>query len=516
MSLSGLHSSSAVEGMELVSNCVHTPVNVPIPPLVSLIPGHAPIFATSQPHRVWAEWSERLGGDFYARLGPVHVLFVSNPLTAKLLHSRSLYPHTIDRGVEEQMKHFDAICTDSNTPNLISCHTTDHWKLVRRGLAPAFGPDSIKKEFHHIVSSANKLTAALKASSGKAINIDAALQRAMLDVLSAVGFGGYDLSQASGLSSKALMDLLSDTIELGGKEVCRRMANPMRPSMGMWHAKMKMDLFKKTMRHLLAEMKARAPFPDDDLSIVAHLFRIRDERGQPLSDNELHSQISAIFFGGTDSTTHTMAYTLAFISEHKHVQEKILEELQANNLVATKDCPEPRSLSYGDVHKLPFLTATIKESMRMAPVIPLTARKAHKDIILPDGKLVPAGTAFILNSAAMHNQELYYPDAALFQPERWLQPGAEYLHEGGCYYKRFMPFGEGLRSCLGQNLAVIAMRTILAHLLGRYTFKLSGQTSTMASVRRNEYLGSAVYPNGGLWMEVYPYCAASQRVLSKH
>jgi hypothetical protein len=50
----------------------------------------------------------------------------------------------------------------------------------------------------------------------------------------------------------------------------------------------------------------------------------------------------------------------AFISEHKHVQEKILEELQENNLVVTKDCPEPRSLSYGDVHKLPFLAATIK------------------------------------------------------------------------------------------------------------------------------------------------------------
>ncbi len=48
----------------------------PSPPMVSLIPGHAPIFATSQPHRVWAEWSERLGGDFYARLGPVHVSFL--------------------------------------------------------------------------------------------------------------------------------------------------------------------------------------------------------------------------------------------------------------------------------------------------------------------------------------------------------------------------------------------------------------------------------------------------------
>lgn len=64
--------------------------------------------------------------------------------------------------------------------------------------------------------------------------------------------------------------------------------------------------------------------------------------------------------------------------------------------------------------------------------------------------------------------------------ERWFQPGADYLQEGGCSYKRFIPFGEGLRSCLGQNLALIAMRTILAHLLGRYSFKLAGKVTALA------------------------------------
>jgi cytochrome P450 len=63
--------------------------------------------------------------------------------------------------------------------------------------------------------------------------------------------------------------------------------------------------------------------------------------------------------------------------------------------------------------------------------------------------------------------------------ERWLEPGAENLvvesKEGTRSCKRFIPFGEGMRSCLGQNLAVIVMRAILAHLLGRFEFKLSGQ-----------------------------------------
>jgi cytochrome P450 len=77
----------------------------------------------------------------------------------------------------------------------------------------------------------------------------------------------------------------------------------------------------------------------------------------------------------------------------------------------------------------------------------------------------------------MHHLRINLTMVVVGLQERWLQPGAEYLQEEGCYYKRFMPFGEGLRSCLGQNLAVIAMRTILAHLLGRYTFKLSGQVT---------------------------------------
>jgi hypothetical protein len=47
----------------------------PSPPINGVMSGHASIFSTVQPHRVWADWSARLGGDFYARLGPVHVSF---------------------------------------------------------------------------------------------------------------------------------------------------------------------------------------------------------------------------------------------------------------------------------------------------------------------------------------------------------------------------------------------------------------------------------------------------------
>jgi hypothetical protein len=54
--------------------------------------------------------------------------------------------------------------------------------------------------------------------------------------------------------------------------------------------------------------------------------------------------------------------------------------------------------------------------MRVAPVIPLTARIAKRDIVLPDGRPVPAGTAFILNSTAMHNEERWFPNANKFIP----------------------------------------------------------------------------------------------------
>jgi cytochrome P450 len=67
--------------------------------------------------------------------------------------------------------------------------------------------------------------------------------------------------------------------------------------------------------------------------------------------------------------------------------------------------------------------------------------------------------------------------------ERWLDAGSEYWTDSAnekMHFKRFIPFGEGTRNCVGKNLANIAMRGILAQLLGRFHFRLSGKVKSAA------------------------------------
>ena len=70
-------------------------------------------------------------------------------------------------------------------------------------------------------------------------------------------------------------------------------------------------MFQKRMRRLLRTVKERGPPAPDDVSIAAHLLRIEDPvTGEPLSDERLLPEIATLFVAGTDTTGHTMAWTL--------------------------------------------------------------------------------------------------------------------------------------------------------------------------------------------------------------
>ena len=114
--------------------------------------------------------------------------------------------------------------------------------------------------------------------------------------------------------------------------------------------------------------------------------------------------------------------------------------------------------TYTQLKNLPYLHALLNESLRLHPVVPMNARTALEDTVLPlgggpDGKspaFVPKGRIVSWNLFAMHRRkEVYGADALEFKPERWideklkLRPGWNYL-----------PFNGGPRICIGQNFAL--------------------------------------------------------------
>jgi cytochrome P450 family 135 len=133
-------------------------------------------------------------------------------------------------------------------------------------------------------------------------------------------------------------------------------------------------------------------------------------------------------------------------------------------------------LKRGDEH---YLAAVVKEALRRRPVIPLAARKAHAPIELLDYTL-PAGSVLMVSIYLIHGDPEIYPDPEEFRPERFLDTDLK-GSEGGSW----IPFGGGIRRCLGAALAQYEMAVVIRTVLEEA--KLSAVSNAPESVARRRF-----------------------------
>ena len=185
------------------------------------------------------------------------------------------------------------------------------------------------------------------------------------------------------------------------------------------------------------EIRARRADPDaaerDD--VMSLLLQARDENGEPLSDLEMRDELVTLLVAGHETTATSLAWTLERVVQHPEVRDRL----------ETEDGNE-------------YLDAVIKESLRLRPVIPAVARKIMEPIEL-GGYHLPAGVFVVPSIYLTHRRPDVYPDPLAFKPERFIEnPPSNF---------EYLPFGGGVRRCLGASFAQFEMRivlqTVLAH-----------------------------------------------------
>jgi len=232
------------------------------------------------------------------------------------------------------------------------------------------------------------------------------------------------------------------------------------------------------------------------------LLKVRDPlTGRPLTENQMIPEMAALFFAGSDTTAHTAAFCLYEISQHPEVERKILEELTTLGLQAGGDAS--KVLTYADLGQLAYLDATIKETLRLYPPVGAgQVRLVNKQLKLSKDLLVPSGCLLWIPHHGMFTSSRNWERSKEFLPERWMEAGAEYAQTlsfppefyssgteaGGDFVqaaddidadalaakaRRYFPFGEGPRNCVGQNLAKMTLPLLLATLLAKFSFKLA-------------------------------------------
>ena len=159
------------------------------------------------------------------------------------------------------------------------------------------------------------------------------------------------------------------------------------------------------------------------------------------------------------------------------------------------------------ISKMPYLDAVVKESMRMYPVAPFIVRRLQEDISIPtetnNGTMsLPSGSSALIWIYSLHRNPKFWNKPDDFMPERWIDADLKDLGQSNGAY---MPFASGPRNCIGQPIAHVVIRTILARLVCQFEFtdlRLRGPHTSAQDVRIEMEAGFTVLPTGGVNLQI--------------
>jgi cytochrome P450 len=190
---------------------------------------------------------------------------------------------------------------------------------------------------------------------------------------------------------------------------------------------------------------------DDVLSL---LLSARDEEGRAMSDRELRDEMVTVLGAGHETTATGLAWAVERLTHNPGVLEKLRESLAAGE----KD----------------YLAATVRETLRSRPVLVDVGRKLTAPATL-GGQALPAGTFVLAAIAALHYREDAFPEPEAFRPERFLT--------GKVDNYSWIPFGGGVRRCIGAAFAEYEMRTILREFVERADLRAASAKPERVKIR---------------------------------
>jgi cytochrome P450 family 135 len=174
---------------------------------------------------------------------------------------------------------------------------------------------------------------------------------------------------------------------------------------------------------------------EDRDDVMSLLLQARHEDGEPMSDRELRDELMTLLAAGHETTATGLAWALERLVRHPGALARLRE---------------------GDDD---YADAVVKETLRLRSPISLVLRRLQEPMEI-GGHLLPAGANVVPCIYLMHRRSDVYPDPLAFRPERFLEG------QGGTY--TWIPFGGGVRRCLGASFAQLEMRIVLQALAERF------------------------------------------------
>ncbi|PIK56140.1 putative cholesterol 24-hydroxylase [Apostichopus japonicus] len=395
------------------------------------------------------------------KYGPVFVLFIfhrefvfiCDPVTIKTLlmstehskskHYKSLYGvygiRFMGKGLVTEIDH-------------------DKWNARRKLYNIAFHRKQLMDLMGDFNTSSDKLVLKLKpdADTDKPVQLMDGLRRTTLDVIAKAAFG---ISEELILKDSPFIDAVETSMQ-GMHEQLRYPFDWMNPSRWKFRKQVKKSLlflrdFGKDI--ITKSQKEQLEGQHQTNNIVHSILQCFHLDFYKFDMETMVDDFVTFFVAGQETTSNLLGFTILELGKRPDIAKRVQEEI--DSIVGDKEFVE-----YQDVMKMEYTLLVFKEVLRLYPPATGTSRMCAHDLT-SCGFHIPAGTSIQMSHYITSRMKQFFKNPLEFDPDRFLRDDDHPMYA-------YFPFSLGVRSCVGQQFALIEARVILSKLFQKFTFKL--------------------------------------------
>ncbi|KAI8344645.1 cytochrome P450 [Chlamydoabsidia padenii] len=339
----------------------------------------------------------------------------------------------------------------------------EDWAWRRHVLLPPFQPRQlVPKLLPYVVEKANDLMVLFSdhASNGTALEVDDVFTDLTMGVINYYLYGRRDLNFEI-VGGRSLLKKKHMSLGLGFQSLEAWL--PFGLSKTHW-AQRSYRPSRELLKHFIRNSLAKAQ--DTSVAGVALASGKYDH-----DQEDLVNDLLALTFAGYDTTAHTLSFCFSELARHPEIQQRVFEQVRQ-----VLGPPPVTSITADKLAQLTLVTAVYKEALRKYPAVVFIPVHVNRDTPV-DGQVVPAGAEIWCNIRGLQMNPAIFPNPDDFNFDRWLDDtsnGFDDMAANDNQQHRFpdITFTLGQHSCLGKNLAILELRTMIALTINQFTMSL--------------------------------------------
>lgn len=221
------------------------------------------------------------------------------------------------------------------------------------------------------------------------------------------------------------------------------------------------------------ELRRKGKDAEQRTDLLSRLLTATYEDGSRISDDGIRDQLVTLLLAGHETTQIAMSWAMSWLYRNPDVLTQLTHELNSEELGSV-------------VHHSKLLSGICNEALRLNPILPDVVRTLKKPLEFEEGT-IPTGKTVAAATYLLHTDPEIYPEPMNFLPHRWFDRS----------YKpyEFMPFGGGIRRCIGAALAVLEIKIVVATFCRDLRFELPHDAPATEIVHRRNL---TIAPKSGI------------------